>query len=62
MKIIKIIEDTSITHLIRAYGVSDIAKKVGVSTSLISQALRGKCCISEEIYLKIKEVLGLDRI
>ena len=57
MKILKYLEDKDIDHQVREYGLQRLAKKINVSTSLISQATNHKCAISEEVYLKIKGVL-----
>jgi len=55
MKILKYLEDKDIDYRIREYGLQRLAKKINVSTSLISQAINHKCAVSEEVYLKIKE-------
>jgi len=57
MKIIIAVRDNSINMEIRKYGLTRLAKKIGVTPSLISQALRDKCAISEEVFLKIRKVL-----
>ncbi|KKN59197.1 hypothetical protein LCGC14_0544230 [marine sediment metagenome] len=57
MRVLNYYEDREINTFIKIYGQARMAKKAGVSPSYLSQALKGKYAIPEDVYQRIKEVL-----
>lgn len=62
MKILHYYEDRDIDVFIRRYGITRLAKRVGMSASYLSQALKKGFAVPEEKYKKIKEVIDNDKI
>lgn len=53
----KVLEDTQIDQKIKKYGVSNLAKELSVSESLIYFWLQGRRKVSMARYKKIKGIL-----